>query len=185
MKKNLFLFTALLALGLGYGYYSDQSGLTRFPVPTKTTATGANIQAENFTFRDIAGKKHALNDFRGTAVILNFWASWCAPCVIEFPQMLKLASAHKGNAVFLFLSQDESEADIKEFLNKYGKSLPQQNVYIAHDKDKSIAQSLYQTYKLPETYLIDSQGMIQDKIIGADIDWTSQEMNKKLQNLSR
>src|SRR5688572_23935010 len=51
-----------------------------------------------FSFRTLDGKAHALEDFKGKATVLNFWATWCAPCLVEFPQMLNLARETQGEA---------------------------------------------------------------------------------------
>ncbi len=180
MKKNLSILALLMICAAGYTFYTDRHSTPQTPGLTPTTMQEALAPAPDFSFTDLKGKKHSLADFRGKIVVLNFWASWCAPCVIEFPQIIKLAEATKDESVFLFLSQDDSIQDIEKFLKKYGKGLPQRNVFIAQDQNKNTARTLYQTYKLPETYLIDAYGMMREKIIGADVDWSGKPMQAKI-----
>lgn len=182
MIRNILLLGILLASVLAYTWLDSRSDAQRAaPIPDAATQTQRQ-HAPDFTFKTLDGKAHALKDFAGKPVILNFWASWCAPCVIEFPAMLQLAQ--KTDSVFIFLSQDENDAEISRFIKRYGKDLPLGNVYIARDENKETAQKLYQTFKLPETYIIDNGTNIAEKIIGADIDWAGEEMRQKVKTLS-
>jgi cytochrome c biogenesis protein CcmG/thiol:disulfide interchange protein DsbE len=177
MTKNLLLLAALLALTGIYTYYSDRSQGRQSQKPAPAAQ---NFQpAPDFSFQDIHGKIHNLSDFRGKVVVLNFWATWCAPCVIEMPQMISLSQAAKNEAAFVFLSIDQKEDDIKAFLKRH-KIKASENVYFSLDTNAKIAHTLYQTYKIPETYIIDKNGEIADKIIGADVQWNSDGMIQKI-----
>lgn len=181
MIRNLAILGLLMGLTLGYTLYDDYS--RQGPAEAQPAKTDiVQQEAPDFSFETLEGKKHRLSEFKGKVVVLNFWASWCAPCVIEFPQMAALAKATKGKTVFLFLSQDDTDEAMERFVKKYGKDLSD-NVYIARDSDKSIAQGLYQTYKLPETYIIAPDGRIADKIIGADVEWNGKDMRRKIEAL--
>lgn len=184
MNRNILILIALIAAAALYTVYTEK---TRPPVrdalvKTKTLAT--RQAAPDFAFTDIKGNKLDLSDFRGQAVVVNFWASWCAPCVVEFPQMVRLAQATKGKSVFIFLSWDEKDGDIARFLKKHAPSAMPENIVIGHDRSRKIAQDLFQTYRLPETYLLTPDLHIADKIIGADIAWDSETMIRRIQDLS-
>jgi thiol-disulfide isomerase/thioredoxin len=181
MIRNLAILGLLMALTLGYTWYDDYSrqGPAKAPQPQSDVL---RQKAPDFSFETLEGQKHRLSDFRGKTVVLNFWASWCAPCVIEFPQMIALAGATKDKSVFLFISQDDSHEAVERFVKKYAKNLTE-NVYIGRDSDKSIAQQLYQTFKLPETYIITPDGMIADKIVGADVEWNGDDMRRTIESL--
>lgn len=183
MKKNLALLAGLSILAFSYTYYTDQGQAPAASQDKVDSPSHINLSAPDFSFTDIDGKDHSLKDFRGRAVVLNFWATWCAPCVIEFPQLLELARSEK-ETIFIFLSQDTSEIEIDRFLKKRGKALKKKNIIIARDENMVIARDLYQTYKLPETYLIGADGAIRDKIIGA-ADWNAPDIKEKIQSLSR
>jgi thiol-disulfide isomerase/thioredoxin len=181
MLRNTLILALLMFCAAGYTIYADRHFA---PVPQQKEEKSLSFsKIPDFSFTDLDGKKHEIADFKGKAIILNFWASWCAPCVQEFPQMLELAAATKDNTVFLFLSIDEKEEDINRFLKKHIKTPVPSNVVIALDKDKHISGQLFQTFKIPETYLIDSNGYIKEKIIGFEKPWNSDSMIQKLKAL--
>ena len=178
MIRNIVLLTALLCLVAGYTWYDShrqQAPDTQNPV----LPAAAEQSAPDFSFQTLDGARHKLSGYKDKTIVLNFWASWCAPCVVEFPQMVKLAEATKDKTVFIFLSLDDGDAAIERFVRKYAPEMTD-NVFIARDADKSISQNLYQTYKLPETYIIGGDLKIRDKIIGADVDWNGTEMRNKI-----
>lgn len=180
MKNALILLAVLAAIGL-YTWVSQgwlPTTEDSAPVPQNTTPAPA------FTADTLDGRRISPEDFRGKTIVLNFWATWCAPCVVEFPMMLQLASATSDKSVFIFVSVDEDRAAIDRFLAKYAASLPMDKVHVVWNPDKDIAEKLYGTFQLPETYLIDGNGSIAEKIIGADIDWTSAGMQQKIRRLA-
>jgi cytochrome c biogenesis protein CcmG, thiol:disulfide interchange protein DsbE len=189
MKISLILLCLCLLITAAYTVYSEQHFFkpnTSAPILTQTTPAqlSRHYAAPNFSFETLKGKKGALNDFQGKVVLLNFWASWCAPCVIEFPQMVDLAAANPDIMVLLFVSIDEDRTAIDRFLKTYGKNLSgKDNIHIIHDSRKAISQTLYNTFKIPETYIIDRNGMIVEKIIGADIVWNDDTMKEKISKL--
>lgn len=186
MKRNILILVCLLALTGLYTWFDSGYGRMASPLqdsPAQTSGTTLLEASPDFAFQALDGSKHKLSDFRGKVVILNFWASWCAPCVIEFPQMIDLAKAKEGKAILLFLSQDEDEDAIKRFLKKHAPELSQENIYVALDREQKTARALYQTYKLPETYLIGRDGRIAEKIIGADVVWNGAAMKAKIDDL--
>jgi len=174
MIRNLLILILLGGAAIGYTLYSERV------VP----ASAQHKIAPAFSFETLDGKKHSLADFDDKVVVLNFWASWCAPCIIEFPPMLKLAEMTKNDSVFVFLSIDEEKSDIERFMKK-NKIAGAKNILIAHDKRKIISRDLFKTYKIPETYIIAPGGMIVDKITGADALWDSPNMVRKIQSLKQ
>jgi thiol-disulfide isomerase/thioredoxin len=177
MTRNLTLLLVLCAAAFLYGLYAENRS------PKKSAETQNTFpEIADAVFFDLGGKKHNLHDFKGKPVVLNFWASWCAPCVIEFPQMLKLAEKAGTGTVFLFLSLDEDKSAIERFL-KEQKQIPK-NVVIGKDEDKKISRS-FGTYKLPETYFIAPDLTVRDKIIGANVNWNGEAIRNRLNKASR
>lgn len=131
-------------------------------------ASVAGKTAEDFSV-DIAGKPGHLSDLRGKVVVLNFWASWCPPCVEETPALNRLQQhiASRGGLV-LGVSVDEDAAAYEKFLNDQGVRFPVSRGAwpIAHD---------YGTVMIPETYIIDRRGKIARKVIGPQ-QWDSPDM---------
>lgn len=126
------------------------------------------------TAEDIAlnvdGKPERLSDYRGKVVVLNYWATWCPPCVEETPALIELNKRISSrNGVVLGVSVDEDEQAYKKFIQDHGINYP-----TSRDASKKSAQD-YGTVMYPETYVIDRKGKITRKVIGPQ-DWNSAEM---------
>ena len=176
--KNIFILCALLALATAYTFWSDFKSTPAEPETAKSEIKIA-ATAPSFTFEDLKGKKHELSDYKGKVIVLNFWATWCAPCVVEFPAMIKQAGLQKDNAVFIFLSIDDNKDDIARFVKKH-TAFPPRNVVVGWDVNKAVSQDLFQTVKVPENYIIKHDLKLADKIVGSDVDWTSEIGHQKI-----
>jgi peroxiredoxin len=126
--------------------------------------------AKDFAFT-LDGKASHLADLRGKVVVLNFWATWCPPCVDEAASLnaLQQRIAPLGGTV-LGISVDDDQSAYDDFLKTYSISFP-----TYRDPSRQIALG-YGTAMYPETYIIDKQRRIDRKIVGPQ-DWTSPEMN--------
>jgi cytochrome c biogenesis protein CcmG, thiol:disulfide interchange protein DsbE len=132
--------------------------------------------APDFTVQD-SDHKVTLSQFRGQVVVLNFWATWCPPCVEETPSLVRLQSLLKSKGVVvLAVSIDEDDAAYHKFLKDYSV-----NMVTVRDESRK-ASSLYGTFGWPESYIIDRHGIIRRKFIGA-VDWTSPEITDYLSKL--
>jgi cytochrome c biogenesis protein CcmG/thiol:disulfide interchange protein DsbE len=116
-----------------------------------------------------------LADYRGRVVLLNFWATWCAPCVEEMPALLQLHHDRPELAV-LAVSIDEDPGAYTRFIARNHVDLI--NV---RDPNQTTAR-LYHTDGWPETYIIDRQGIIRRKIVG-DPDWSNPEIRAFINSL--
>lgn len=111
--------------------------------------------APAFKLKDLAGKEHSLEDYRGKVVILNFWASWCGPCVEEIPSLVKLAKRYEGKDVAIVgVALQSPEADVKKMVSRFNVNFP-----TPLDKDGDVAVS-YGARALPTTYYINRKGQI-------------------------
>jgi cytochrome c biogenesis protein CcmG, thiol:disulfide interchange protein DsbE len=120
---------------------------------------------------NIDGKATKLSEMRGKVVVLNFWATWCPPCVEETPGLVQLQQRIAArNGVVLGVSVDEDDSAYRKFLQDHGINYP-----TSRDASKKSAID-YGTVMYPETYIIDRKGKIVRKIIGPQ-DWNSPEMN--------
>jgi thiol-disulfide isomerase/thioredoxin len=124
--------------------------------------------APDFTVTD-GQKTVTLSQLRGKPVLLNFWATWCPPCVQEVPDLVAFQQQMGDKVIVLAVSMDEDEAAYKSFT---AKNMP--GLMTARDPDHK-SSSEYGTFAYPETFLIDKDGKIQRKFIGA-VEWTSPEM---------
>jgi len=125
----------------------------------------------SFSLPDLQGQQVTLEQFAGKIVVLNFWASWCDPCIAEFPSLIKLVERYKGDVVLVAISADYEREDIDVFLKAFIIKNP--HVYIMWDKDLVVAKK-YGTYRLPESYIIGRKGELIRKVAGVD-DWASKD----------
>lgn len=112
---------------------------------------------------------------RGHVVLLNLWASWCAPCLDETPSLVALQK-QVPDLVIVGISEDEDEAAYRRFLARY-------HVDFLTVRDPSArVNALYGTVQIPETYVIDKQGILRRKFV-SEQDWTSPEIVRYLKKL--
>jgi peroxiredoxin len=117
-----------------------------------------------------------LAKLRGHVVVLNLWASWCAPCVLETPSLVEM-QRQLPNVVVVGISMDENEEAYQRFLNRY-------HINFTTVRDPSArVNALYGTVQIPETYVIDRSGLVRRKFVD-DQDWTSPEIEGYLRKLA-
>ena len=131
--------------------------------------------APDFTIHD-TGQTVSLDRYRGKTVVLNFWASWCPPCLEEFPSLMQLQQ-QVPNVVVLAVSFDTDDAAYRQYV---ADNHLDHMVLVRDDTQKS--NLAFGTTRPPETYIIDAQGRIRRKFIGAQ-NWTSPEIESYLRNL--
>jgi peroxiredoxin len=132
--------------------------------------------APDFTVQD-SDHKVTLSQFRGRVVVLNFWATWCPPCVEETPSLVRMQARLKDKGVVvLAVSIDDDDAAYHRFLKEYGV-----NMVTVRDEARKAA-TLYGTFGWPETFVIDRQGVVRRKFIGP-VEWTSPEVTDYLGRL--
>jgi cytochrome c biogenesis protein CcmG, thiol:disulfide interchange protein DsbE len=130
---------------------------------------GIGTAAPDFTVVD-SDRKVTLSEFRGQIVVLNFWATWCQPCVEEVPSLVQMQRQMRNRGVtVLAVSIDDSDDAYHSFLKNYNVDL-----LTVRDADKK-SNTLYGTFKFPETYIIDRNGMVRRKFIGP-VDWSEPEI---------
>jgi peroxiredoxin len=127
-------------------------------------------RAPGFTLPQLPSGKLSLSQFKGQVVVLNFWATWCPPCVMEAPSLEQFATQMRPQGVTVIgVSMDEDPQALNKFVRSYHVSYP-----VARDPSAALANR-YGTYKLPETYIIDRNGRVAEKIIG-ETNWTDPRM---------
>ena len=132
--------------------------------------------APDFTLQD-SDHTITLSQFRGQVVVLNFWATWCPPCIEETPSLVRMQTQLKDKGVVvLAVSIDADDAAYHKFLKDYRVSM-----VTVRDEAKK-ASSLYGTFGWPESFVIDRQGVLRRKFIGA-VDWSSPEVTDDLSKL--
>lgn len=181
MLRNLALLIVLVLAGLALAYFYDRTpDATPIPVAVDDTVYPA---APDFAFTTLDGQSHSLSEYRGKIVLLNFWASWCVPCVAEFPQFIKLANAFPEDVVVLALSVDTDRAAMERFLASLPALKTTPNMLVAVDEGKQISQDLFQTFRYPETVLIGPDQTMRRKYLGIELDWSGPEFAATIRSL--
>ena len=117
-----------------------------------------------------------LSQFRGKVVVLNFWATWCAPCIDELPSLQELQKARPDIQVLAVSIDDDPDA--------YAKFLKQYDINILSVRDGTQGANLkYGSVRVPETFVIDRVGVVKRKFIGPQ-QWTNPEILGYLQKIS-
>lgn len=135
------------------------------PIDPNAIGWSVGSQAPEIQLLDVKGNPVRLSEFRGQPVLVNFWATWCAPCRIEMPIMETKYRAHKDTHGFVILAvdvKDDSGMDaVRTFLDELNLTFP---VLLDKDGDASIA---YNVLGLPTSIFIDRRGVIRATRVGA------------------
>jgi len=139
--------------------------------------TNAGDTAPNFKVVTEDGKTITRGDFGGKLLVLNFWASWCPPCVSETPSLEEFARelAPQG-VVVLGVSSDRNENLYHKFIQRFGITFE-----TARDPQADISAS-YGTFQIPETYLIDRNGKVLEKVI-SNQNWMDPEFLARVRRM--
>lgn len=168
------LFLIIVGVGIIVLLQSKDASLT----PPEKPRLEKGVSAPNLTLPDLGGKMINLSDYKGKVVLLNIWATWCPPCVEEMPSMEKLHQTLKGEDFeILAVSIDAEGAKVvSPFMEKHKLS------FTALVDTQGTAKTSYQTTGVPESFIIDKDGSIVEKIIGPR-DWAAPSVIRYFRNL--
>ncbi|MGQ9569761.1 MAG: TlpA family protein disulfide reductase [Thermodesulfovibrionales bacterium] len=162
MKSKAFIIILLISIGTFIVYFFVKSQNPQVP-KTRIGVPVPNIELTNFQ-----KNRFKLSDLRGSVIFINFWATWCPPCIDELPSIERLSRKFKGNSAFrivtILYNDDLDKANY--FMKEFNYTFP---VYI--DSDGSAAEKFGIT-GVPETFIIDKNGILRNKIIGPS-EWDS------------
>lgn len=163
MKRFVLLLTLLLSAPLYAGELMKYEGAA----------------LPDFTLTDMQGKSHTLSDYRGKAVMVNFWATYCGPCIKEIPSMQRLKEK-LGDTDFAILAVDmaEAPADVEAFLQKHEIKV---NFPILLDPEGTVVEQWMIT-AVPTTFIVDPQGTIRYALFGG-IEWDKPDVIKTIRSL--
>lgn len=163
-KRNILISASILAAGLVWIW------LSRIPNESKPhssiEAPQVGFLAPDFVLSGLDYQDISLSDFKGTPVILNFWASWCPPCKAEMPSFEKAYQEFSGSGLKIIAinaTSQDSIADVSFFIEEYGITFP-----VPLDKTGEVSND-FLVHSLPTTYFIDKDGLIREIIIGGPI----------------
>ena len=136
-----------------------QIGLFQPDVPEKEELEDLNavnnLQANNIYFKDIHNRVVNLNDEKGKVIFINFWATWCPPCIAEMPSLQKLYQQfyHNNKVLFLMVDVDNDERKAQAFMKKHGYTFPLFTIAGSIPDD-------YYSGTLPTTVIINTTGKV-------------------------
>jgi thiol-disulfide isomerase/thioredoxin len=187
--KALIVLTVIALVGAGavYDLYLETP-----PVVETNAALMVDTkqwpEAPDFNFTDIDGHAHKLSNFRDKIVLIDFWATWCSTCLVEFPNIVKFVSGHKGDVVLIALSSDSGVQPIRDFIKKQSvetqTALKQPYVFIALDEKQKITRDIFLTEMYPETVFVAPGGHMVKKSVG-ETQWDQPEMTAFFDALNR
>lgn len=127
--------------------------LLAVPLATSAIETGAKVA--EIGKKDLAGKLVTVASLAGKVVVVDFWATWCAPCQEELPMLEKLYKQYASQGlVVVAVSVDKEVANIQKYLRKMPLSFP-----IVHDADHQVSDR-YSPPRMPSSYIIDRKGIV-------------------------
>jgi thiol-disulfide isomerase/thioredoxin len=181
----------VLVLGVNFGFavpqaverelvtYVDEACTTLQVTPVNARLGKLPAPAPELVAQDVNGKQVPLSAYRGKVVLLNFWASWCPPCVEEMPSMDELQKVYGDDLVVLAVSADESWKDIRDFFDK-GTAMTVLWDPSAGKAEKPGAGAIAQAWgtdRLPESFLIDREGVVRYYIVNTR-DWSTPDARR-------
>jgi thiol-disulfide isomerase/thioredoxin len=168
MKKHTLIYSAIGLLFLGIGAFVGLNHKEAAPVTTTVAPTAGPQTPVQAMFaqsmNDASGANHSLSRWKGKALVVNFWAPWCAPCVQEMPELNQLAIDSAANNINVIGIGIDSPANIAEFATKLKISYP---LYVAGLSGTEMARDFGNKQGgLPYTVLIGADGQVRKTYMG-------------------
>ncbi len=168
MIRKFFIFTLLLLM----------SGLSQ---ATSLKAFSGNPTPPPLALKDLQGKLHTLDDYKGKVVLVQFWATYCTPCRKEMPTMNKMIKILEKDGVpfkILAIDMGESAAQVKKFVDEVKPEF----TILLDESGKSIND--WKVFAVPSNFIIDPQGKIRYTLFGG-VDWADEKLLAKISALAK
>jgi len=168
--KRHFLLYLLLTILVAVVIYRIQTPIDSKVKSKYQAGVEVGMRAPDFTLRNLNGNLEGLSKFKDKVVILNFWATWCAPCLEEMPAFEKLYRRYRSQGLTVIaVSLDKGDTSkVEKFVDEHSLTFP-----VLLDLD-GIAERVYPSFTIPFTYVIDKKGRIAARVDGAK-NWSSNE----------
>ncbi len=155
MKRNPLILVVVAAIVAAMLFFGLHSVRTNRPASSLSRQVRGQL-APDFDLKSLDGKKVKLSDFRGKAVLLNFWATWCGPCKIEMPWFVELQKQYgpDGLQIVGVAMDDSSDEDIAKFTKEMGVNYP---VLLGTE---AVGESYGGVSVLPTTFFVDRDGKV-------------------------
>ena len=127
MKKNILIVVVLLIVGAaGFGLQRMLTGPKQLPVtlPAHAAASVIGTQRPEFALEDIEGRVRNVREWDGKVLLVNFWATWCPPCIKEMPLLIELQNQYGEQGLQVIGLAIDDEQSVRDFVNTYGITFP-------------------------------------------------------------
>lgn len=162
MKKIIISLLAVVLIALlALNIINNQTSTNENNSDTIVYGLGVTQTPYDYEYRDLNGRPVRLSDFKGKKVFMNFWASWCGPCRVEIPELIKVAES-RSDVVILginVLESEKSEEVVRQFIDEQNMTFP---VVFSNEK----ATQSFNAYTLPVSFFINTDGTIYQHITG-------------------
>lgn len=153
IEQQAFVYLTLKLCSRGWAFFGPARKMLGALLAASLVLSACGATAQEFAFKDMQGHEQRLSNYRGKWVLVNFWATWCPPCLSEMPDLLALHNAHKDkDLVVIGVALDSTQVSITEFVNKLGVTYP---IVFGNYK---LAEQVGKVEALPTTYLFDPTG---------------------------
>jgi len=169
LKKHYLLYLLLAVLAIVVIYRIHNTADSQIQIKSQV-GSEIGMQAPDFTLRNLNGNLEGLSSFKDKVIILNFWATWCAPCLEEMPAFEKIYRRYRSKGLTVIaVSLDKGDTSkVEKFVDEHSLTFP-----VLLDLD-GIAEKIYPSFTIPFTYVIDKKGIIIARVDGAK-NWSSNE----------
>ena len=146
-----------------FAQFYGQTTTAPTPPPTTDVPVGIQVgmQAPDFTLRTLTGERFNLYEQRGKPVFLNFWTTWCGPCIAEMPAMQKLQKTMVDSIQIVGIDLRESRSQVLRFVTRYGYTWT-----FVLDSTRDVSNA-YEVSGVPRSFFIDAKGVIVRKFVGS------------------
>jgi thiol-disulfide isomerase/thioredoxin len=159
MNKKILVFVTIATLSAVFGAYVS---VKKLPSVKSDSLAVESLMKANLP--DTQGQTHALSEWRGKVLLVNFWATWCSPCVEEMPELVDLQNSSEIKNLQIVGIGVDSPSNVQQFTKKYLISYP---ILVAGMEGTEIARALgNQAGGLPFTVLLDSEGRVRQTYLG-------------------
>lgn len=169
-KKKILIILLFVLITFIFMHLNERNNFSE----QKNIGTKLGQFAPDFQTEYLNGDKFKLSELRGQPVILNFWATWCPPCIKEMPLLQKLYD--EGNIIVIGVNLQEDKKTIGAFIKKLNVTFP-----IVLDEEGS-AKAMYNIILKPATYFIDKNGIVADKKYG---ELSREDLKQRSRKLSK